>query len=439
MSSSMYNGYPISPLTPSLDLYHYSSSLHSHSPTPFSPQRRRSSSSPPFHPLNGSNGRHNTQNERLRIPSRAAPTNECKGCMSSLFIRTLSNPTSPSMSSNDLGRSFTPIGLPPQSSGRTFPQPHFRAHSQPINNVGYVKYGYSSPDDNNDTFDASRLNDSQDLTFDLVMEPLDELGALKRVNVDLSRQCVEEPSPEKRDERVSKVPALPTTVDNANDTPLSMHSTPSISLLNPSHDLYQYSASLHPHRSKSISPKQRCSSLSPPFCQLEHFRGRQLLRSQSCVPMVGKGSPSSLSIRQHNLSRSPPPTNPSSISHQHQLDNQHEHSRTLTTHGDPAVESQVCSSPPTLDSHTRSAASKAHQSKPSAHNKQIRHRLQPWPDVPKVEDEQCPSTMIHTSDSSPFLTTSTSPPSVFWGPVPPPQIYENRLGEVFTGHVAAQN
>ena len=198
------------------NLYQHQAALHSHSPTPLPPQRRCSSSSPPFHRLNGFNGRHNTQNERLRIPSRAAPMNECKGCMSSLttnmpslFICALSNHTSPSMSSNDLGRSFSPIGLPLHNSGRTFPQPHSRAHSQPINKIGYVKYGSSSPDDNNDTFNVSRLNpsgasidslsylpmpcvsrigndlDSQDLMFELVMEPLDEQGALEIVKCSL--------------------------------------------------------------------------------------------------------------------------------------------------------------------------------------------------------------------------------------------------------------
>ncbi|EDR05936.1 uncharacterized protein LACBIDRAFT_329462 [Laccaria bicolor S238N-H82] len=118
--------------------------------------------------------------------------------------------------------------------GRTFSRPHSRAQSQPINNYGYDEHGYSSPDDNNHTLNASRSNpsglfidsisslpmpranrngngngngddsdsDPEDSLLGLVMdrsttsstvslEPLDRLDALQRANADLNRKCME--------------------------------------------------------------------------------------------------------------------------------------------------------------------------------------------------------------------------------------------------------
>ncbi|KIJ94208.1 hypothetical protein K443DRAFT_365473 [Laccaria amethystina LaAM-08-1] len=145
-------------------------------------------------------------------------------------VRAPSNPTSPSTSSNDLSGSFSPIGSPPYSGGRTFSRPHSRAQSQPINSFGYDEHGYSSPDDNNHTLNASRSNnpgafidsistlpmprangnrngddsdsDPEDSLLGLVMdrsatsstvslEPLDRLDALQRANADLNRKCME--------------------------------------------------------------------------------------------------------------------------------------------------------------------------------------------------------------------------------------------------------
>ena len=139
-------------------------------------------------------------------------------------VRAPSNPTSPSTSSNDLNNSFSPIGSPPYSGGPTFSRPHSRAQSQPINNFGYDEHGYSSPDDNNHTLNASHSNpggtfmdsisslpvprangngddtdsDHEDSLLSLVidrsmvsLEPLNRLDALQRANADLNRKCME--------------------------------------------------------------------------------------------------------------------------------------------------------------------------------------------------------------------------------------------------------
>ena len=109
-------------------------------------------SSPPFHHINSLNGQQDMQNERLRILSRAASTNGCQGCMlslttnmPSLFVRALSNPTSPSMSLSDLGRSFSPIGSPPHRGERTFSQTSSCAQYQPIHDFVRTPSHTTSP------------------------------------------------------------------------------------------------------------------------------------------------------------------------------------------------------------------------------------------------------------------------------------------------------
>ena len=277
-------------------------------------------------------------------------------------------------------------------------------------------------------------SDDRSMTSSTVsLEPSNGLDALQRGNVDLDGKGMEV----EHERLPPKEPALPTTVDNTIDTPLSMHSAPSISLHHLSHE---YSVSLHPHPSTSISPKQWCSFLSPPFCRLEHFRARQLLRSQSCILMVGKGSCSSLFTPQLAPSPIPLSTTSSSISCQRQHDTQNQHSRTLAAHGVPTVESQVCSLPPTLDSHTLLSPSNGYQPNPNARDEQMQLEAVQLPAVPIVDNEGYPSSTMRNSYLTPFPAAPSSSPSTLSDTAPPSQIYENHLGEItaLTGNEAAQ-
>ena len=56
-------------------------------------------------------------------------------------------------------------------------------------------------------------------------------------------------------------------------------------------------------------------------------------------------------------------------------------------------------------------------------------------DVPIVDDKQCLTTLTYANNRAPALTTSTSSLLIPWGQVPPPSIYENHLGEVFTPQI----
>jgi hypothetical protein len=133
-----------------------------------------------------------------------------------------SNPTSPSMSYNELG-SFSP-GSPPL--GATISRPHSRAQSQPQNSFpsSYFDHGYSSPDDNNtmrrsrsqygyyddsfdstvpiprastsdsddeDEIDAGLVLDRNNASSTISLELHDRLDALQRNNEELSRKLLE--------------------------------------------------------------------------------------------------------------------------------------------------------------------------------------------------------------------------------------------------------
>ena len=239
---------------------------------------------------------------------------------------------------------------------------------QSLSNRTLYEHGHSSPDDDNGTLDAKR--------------------------------------------QFSKGLPSPVTVHNTHDTSLPIHNVYSTSPT-PSCDLYQYPGALHSHLPPPFPPKRRCSSLSPPFRQREKLCGRQLSRSQPGTPMFGEGSCSSLSM--HGLVPSFS-TDFSNIACQQQCDTQYQHLRISSSQTIPMAEGKDCTALLMPNTHTSSPPSKTHQPSLNMQDEEVQTNVSPFPDVPTVEDEGCPSSTMCNSDLTPFPTTPTSSSLILLGP-----------------------
>ena len=143
--------------------------------------------------------------------------------------------------------------------------------------------------------------------------------------------------------------------------------------------------------------------------------------------MPGNGNHLSLSTSLLMLPQTPFLTGLCSESGQQQLSVQNEDLRALATRAAPMIEPNDHMSSLTPD--TSYPPPKTSQLTSNTQDEQMLPNMQPLMDDPMVEDEQCPLTTTLASDSTPFPTMLTSPPSVLWGSAPP-QIYENHSDEV---------
>ena len=160
-----------------------------------------------------------------------------------------------------------------------------------------------------------------------------------------SRSCGDDQLSPKR------LPLSITTVNNGSDT----SSVFDIALISPLASLYslnQPPASLHPHPSPPVSPKQRCSSSPPSFRQLKNTRK--------------------------------------------------EHSRTPLSQTALSTERRDCTASDLLmpDSNTLSPFSKTCHLYPDTQDKQVQTESLPWPDVPTIDDGRC---SLSTSPYSPSI------------------------------------
>lgn len=78
------------------------------------------------------------------------------------------------------------------------------------------------------------------------------------------------------------------------------------------------------------------------------------------------------------------------------------------------------------------ALSKTYKLSPNTQDEQIQTEALIVPDVPMVENEKCPSSMMCDNDPIHPLTALTSPSSVLWGPAPPPWIFDNYSDKLVT-------